>query len=982
MNRIACLLVLIVGLLARAAGAQQNGSLAGVVTDSTGSLLPGVTVEATSEALIEKVRTAVTDGRGQYRVVDLRPGVYRVTFTLPGFTTVRRDDIELTVGFTATVNAELTVGNVSETVTVKGATPVVDIQNANQQRVMTRDVIEAIPSGRGVANYATLIPGVIMSNSSLNISQDVGGGTGFNFAFAAIHGGRALDQQIMVNGMSVTSLTGTGGTRTNWSDGTAQEYGLLLAGHQAEIPYGGVFANVIPREGANRFSGSFFGNLGTEQLQADNLDDDLRSRGLTVANKTKKLVDINPSVGGPIVRDKVWFHAAFRYSLTDNYVGGLYYNKTPKAWVYTPDLSRPAVSDQTTYDSTLNLTWQVSAKNRVSVFGAYDNMCLCHFSISPTIAPEAATYNPGDSSIAQARWTSTLTNRLLLEAGFSHYLSSFPREPQPDATEPSILEQSTNLRFRSNATYFPTPQTVDDYRASLSYVTGAHSMKAGITYSWQFAKDPIVFVIGDVNYRTLNGTPNQVTYYTTPYPTPLYLKPFGAFIQDQFTVKRLTLGGGLRFDQFRSSYKAIHIDPVRWLPVARDYPAAEVLNWKDLSPRIAASYDLRGTGKTAVKFSLARYVLQEGKGNTNSIHPVIAATNSIARTWTDRNGDFLVQGDPLNPLTNDELGPSPNNNFGKPNTTLRFDPDWATGFGARPFNWEMLVTLQHELAPRVGLEVTYNRRAYGNFIVNDNVLVSPADYDTYCINAPADSRLPGGGGQRICDLFDLKTSKVGLSETLRTSSASYGDQFERWNGVDVAVQARLQSGIMLQGGFSGGRQMADNCDVVGKVDNPGTYLCHRESAFLTQVKLLGTYPLPWWGLQASGTFQSQISDPVGGANFDYNYFGLPANYVASSAQISPSLGRGLSSGGTVTVNIVEPGTLYPDRTNQLDFRLAKTFVMTRGQRLQALIDVYNVFNSNVALRLNGAYGSNGVGWGTPQAIVPGRLVKFGAQLRF
>ena len=192
--------------------------------------------------------------------------------------------------------------------------------------------------------------------------------------------------------------------------------------------------------------------------------------------------------------------------------------------------------------------------------------------------------------------------------------------------------------------------------------------------------------------------------------------------------------------------------------MARDYPGAEVLNWKDLSPRVAASYDLFGNGKTAVKFSLARYVLQEGKGNTNSVHPVIAATNSVSRTWTDRNGDFIVQGDPLNPLLNDELGPSPNNNFGKPNTTLRFDPDWATGFGARPFNWEMLVTLQHELAPRVGLEVTYNRRSYGNFIVNDNTLVAPADYDAYCINAPVDARLPER--RRPADLRAVRSEQL------------------------------------------------------------------------------------------------------------------------------------------------------------------------------------------------------------------------------
>ena len=860
----------------------------------------------------------------------------------------------------------------------------VDIQNVNQQRVMTREVIDAIPSGRGIANYATLIPGVIMSNSSLNISQDVGGGTGFNFAFAAIHGGRALDQQIMVNGMSVTSLTGTGGTRSNWSDGTAQEYGILLAGHsggdrlrrrvrQRHPPRGlQPVQRIVVRELRHRRAAGRQPGRRSAGARADRRQQDQEARG-------HQPVVWRPA--RPATSCGSTPRSATRSPTTTS--AGSIYNLTPKAWTYTPDTSRPAVSDQRTYDTTLNVTWQVSAKNRLSVFGAYDNMCLCHFSISPTIAPEAATYNPGDSSIAQVRWTSTLTNRLLLEAGFSHYLSSFPREPQPDATEPSILEQSNNLRFRSDATYFPTPQTVDDYRLSLSYVTGAHSVKAGLTYSWQFAKDPTVFVIGDVNYRTLNGMPNQVTYYTTPYPTPLYLKPFGAFVQDQFTVKRLTLGGGLRFDQFRSSYNAIHIEPVRWLPVARDYPGAEVLNWKDLSPRVAASYDLLGNGKTAVKFSLARYVLQEGKGNTNSVHPVIAATNSVSRTWTDRNGDFIVQGDPLNPLLNEELGPSPNNNFGKPNTTLRFDPDWATGFGARPFNWEMLVTVQHELAPRVGLEVTYNRRSYGNFIVNDNTLVSPGRLRSLLHRRAG--RRASSRRRRPADLRAVRSEEreSGAWWTrCRTNSSVYGDQFERWNGLDVSLQARLQSGIMLQGGFSGGNQMTDNCDVVGKVDNPSPYLCHRESAFLPQVKLLGTYPLPWWGLQASGTFQSQISDPVGGANFDYNYFGLPANYVAGNAQISPSLGRNLSSGGTVTVNVVEPGTLYPDRTNQLDARLAKTFVMSGGRRLQALLDVYNVFNSNVALRLNGAYGSNGVGWGTPQAIVPGRLVKFGAQLRF
>jgi hypothetical protein len=360
---------------------------------------------------------------------------------------------------------------------------------------------------------------------------------------------------------------------------------------------------------------------------------------------------------------------------------------------------------------------------------------------------------------------------------------------------------------------------------------------------------------------------------------------------------------------------------------------------------------------------------------------VISATNSVARTWTDSNNDRVVQGDPLNPALNGELGASPNNNFGKPNTTLHYDPDWATGFNARPYNWETMVTLQHELLPRVGVEVSYSRRIYGNFIVNDNTLVGPGDYDPYCITAPSDARLPGGGGNQICGLFDLKPAKVGQVDTLRTYSGKYGDQIEHWNGLDVSTNVRFASGAFLQGGASLGRQTMDNCDVVSKVDNPSTYQCHRESGLLPQVKLLGSYPLPWWGLQVSGTFQSSVPDPVGGANFDYNYFGLPANYVAGNAQVAPSLGRNLSSAANVTVNVVEPGTLYPGRTNQFDARIAKTFTIG-ASRLQAMLDFYNVFNSNAVLKQNGAYGSDGAAWARPQAIIPGRLVKFGGQLSF
>ena len=996
-RRLTCILGLAGILLARAATAQQSGSIAGTVMDSSGAVLPGVTVEASSPALIEKVRSVVTDARGLYQIVDLPPGIYTVAFTLAGFNTTRREGVTLTTGFTANVTAQLAVGDVKETLTVTASSPVVDIQNVNQQTVMTKEVIDSVPTGKGWANFVPLIPGVVMSNASASLSQDVGGSTGFNFAMAAIHGGREMDEQVVVNGMTVASLTGPGETRTNFADGAVQEYNIELAAHSADVPYGGIFANIVPREGGNTFSGALYSSFGGSALQATNLDSHLIGEGFTVANKTKDLIDVNPAFGGALIKDRLWFYAQYRYDRTDNYVGGLYYNATPTAWTYTPDLSRPAINDQRSNNASVNLTGQLSTKNKISVFYTYESLCLCHFSVSPTVSPEAATYIPSHSNLVQGTWTSTITDRMLFQASGESYIDFFPRNPEPDATEPSISEQSTGMRIRSGATYFPTPQTIYDLRASLSYITGAHSLKIGIGSTWEYAHDPVTDVIGNVNYRTLNGIPNQVTYYATPYASPSHLNPLGAYAQDQFKLKRVTIDAGLRFDRFASGYDAINVGPVQYLPVARTYPAAQVLDWKDLSPRLGAAYDLFGTGKTAIKVSVSRYVLQEGKTNTAAVNPIVAATDSISRTWTPSaseigaiqagNPNVSPVGNPLNPAANGELGPSPNNAFGTPNATFSLSPSWANGWGTRPFDWQTAIAIQHELLPRVALELSLNRRIYGNFIVDDNVLLNPGDYNPYCITAPVNPGLPGGGGQQICGLYDLNPKFVGLVQTVRQSSANFGNQYEHWTDIGLSVRANLPSGILLQGGIDSGKDVTDDCDVVTKVNNPSTYLCHQESPFLTQFKVLATYPLPWWGIRASGAFQSLLPDPTGAATatgtggFEVNYFGMAANYVASNAQIAPSLGRNLSSAANVTINVVQPGSLYPPRVNQLDLRLAKA-VVVRQTRLEGFVDLFNLLNENTGLKYNATYGTTGSVWFNPTAIMPGRLVRLGLQLRF
>jgi hypothetical protein len=260
--------------------------------------------------------------------------------------------------------------------------------------------------------------------------------------------------------------------------------------------------------------------------------------------------------------------------------------------------------------------------------------------------------------------------------------------------------------------------------------------------------------------------------------------------------------------------------------------------------------------------------------------------------------------------------------------------------------------------------------------------VGPADFDEFCVTAPRDARLPGGGGERICGLFDLTPSKVGQTDNLRTFAKNYGDQYENHNSVDLTLDARLTQGIMLQGGLSTTKSVADNCDVVTRLDNPSTRFCHVETPFLTQLKFHGSYALPW-ALQVAATYKNTpgtgIPDGVGTATTGVR--GLRANFVATNADVSPSLGRPLSSSTFVTLPLIAPGERYLDRVQQLDVRLVRTFGSGR-LRTKAMVDIYNLFNASTVVLVTDTYGTSGAAWLRPEQILLGRYVKFGMQMTF
>src|SRR5512145_202364 len=325
MRRVSRILVACAWMVVLPSAVHAQGSITGVVRDTSGAVLPGVTVEASSPALIEKVRSVVTDGTGQYRIVDLRPGSYTLSFMLPGFSVVRREGIELTAGFTATVNAELRVGALEETLTVTGESPIVDVQSTTRATSLGHDVIDPIPTGRNVQQYAVLLTGVtVQSSLTLNSvgGQDVGGSTGNAYGRMSIHGSRGVDQKVFVSGLSTMLSAMSQDTPYIANMGSTQEMTIDTAGISAEMAEGGLRVSIVPKEGGNSFHGSVFGSFANEAMSSSNFSEELQTRGFLTPNAVRVNGDFNPAFGGPVVQDKLWFFGAYRRQVAKNWVGG------------------------------------------------------------------------------------------------------------------------------------------------------------------------------------------------------------------------------------------------------------------------------------------------------------------------------------------------------------------------------------------------------------------------------------------------------------------------------------------------------------------------------------------------------------------------------------------------------------------------------------------------------------------------------------
>ena len=974
----------------------------------------------------------MTDGSGQYQIIALETGTYTVTFTLPGFSTLVREGVELSSGFTANVDAQLAVGALAETVTVTEASPIIDVQSVARNETIDREVYEALPTARTYDAMAILIPAMnVQAGVTTNTTVDTGGISGNSNSRLSMHGSAGTDGQVQLDGMDVGLVAYEGAPEGTPLDTAIAEYVYDYSANTAEVETGGVRLNLIPKEGSNSFSGGMYTDFAHSNWLTNNINQELVERGITGGTDGGLKLDqswyVGPSIGGPIVRDRLWFFGTYSYRRGSILPAGLFNNADTSALRYVPDLENPTVERTNLYEGTLRLTWQATSKDKVQAFHSTNHTqsipALSGASLFPIyIAPEAGSEGVNGVSTYQLTWIRPQTNRVLFEFGVSvmpsnNILNPLDAETQrlhgtgrealdartdlPSVFEGTTLTMSRNMGYFFNGTdvHFSAQNT--GIRGSMSYVTGSHNLKFGMNTTWKNQTESYRSANNWTNMLTIAGRPLQALFESRP-PESNELTNIGIYAQDQWTIDRLTINAGLRFDYFNGAYPDHMSAPGAttnsiWVPQGSAFPGATAAIWKDLQPRRhlpGGRGEPRGEQPPADP-AVARRGQQPLRGWTipvSLLHPVGRGPDG----QLVHPGRRSPQGDPLNPFPNGELmSPTDNPAFGTPLVTEFFDPNWAFGWGRKAANWEYALSVEHQIVDDVSVDVGYFRRHFINFDEWDNGNVGPEDFTRYTITVPEDPRLPGGGGYPLT-LVDMNPDAFArLQDNHKTGTNNLGGESDVWHGIDMNLSARLE-GILLQGGVALGQRTTDICGLQEQLPenlfgSPTTYtasrvegtagsrgnllatdFCRAEHNWLTNMSLFGSYTFPY-DVEVSASFFSRPGIP------------REAIYIVPAADVVAALGRPATVGRSVSMNVIPPGTMFGDRVNQLDLRFAKILDFGGSGNVRASFDLYNLFNGNAVAREQYAF-QPGAGttdpWLTPLGVQPGRMVKLTFQYNF
>jgi len=895
-----CLAVAGVIALLPAAAFAQEGTIAGTVRDSSGAVMPGVTVEVTSPALIEKVRSATTDQNGQYRIAALPIGTYTVTFTLEGFTKQQRGDVILTSGFTAPINATMSVGQLAETLVVTAESPSVDVQNARQAVVFEGEQLRDLPTNRNVNSLLALTPGINSGYQPNTLAGVCSGGVGvfcnpgvtsFNQGGQVggdnenLAQGRVMvDGQVVNSGANLPIVGATGGYTADLAN--AQEVNIQLSGALGESETGGASINIIPRTGGNRYAGDF--NMtytrqswfGQNNGQYSNIPDVFQA---VIADR-----DISGAFGGPIKRDRLWFYSVGRHQYIHKLPVGIDFwpnlHEGKFGFNYQPDRSKPRVEYENFWRNVnARITWQASQRNKFNIFWDEQDFCQdpCHGVVSVFTSPES-WFSPQTypNRLQQVSWTNPWTNKVLLEAGLNFTTQKYRTDEHRQYTNPTSIPRVVEVgdtaggdataprvnQFAGGGFFALTSGSLNSEidapfgggtvvrdsgnyrtRASIAYVTGTHHAKVGYdgafythdqrneandlrllyNYIWPSATCAATNACGNTslqfpeNPNNIPGgpgggrrpVPNNVVFNTGEATIKDRVGYTSFYAQDQWTLKRLTLSGALRYDQAYSNFLETCVGPDVYVPTGYCVEPSDGVSFKDITPRWGVAYDVFGTGRTSIKWNMGKYPnAATVSGIYSSANPARRTVDTLQRVWTDTNGDRVV-GCNLRDATDTRdgcggflssaaniarFGTDPATNPIGVNTSqcgatdeggrviipqrvldycAAYGESLLSGWDKRRYEWQLGIGVQHEILPRLSGEVTYNRRTYHNLTMSDVLgrgcdqfngtlpynecvqstlnYVNPS-YDFYSLRAPVDPRLPGGGGYLITGMSTPK----------------------------------------------------------------------------------------------------------------------------------------------------------------------------------------------------------------------------------
>ncbi len=954
--------------------AHAQSAIAGVVKDSSGGVLPGVTVEASSDVLIEKVRSAVSDGSGQYKIVDLRPGTYVVTFTLPGFQTFRRENVDLPSSFTATINAEMRVGALEESVTVSAQSPIVDVQSAVHTQVLNREALDAIPTGKTIQGLGQLIVGV-----NLNL-PDTGGARGAQQTYMSTHGMSASNTSVMVDGMTINGLQSDGAVQTYVNTEMSQEVSYQTSGISAENSAGGVRLNMIPREGGNTFSGSLNLAYRPGTWQADNVGTRLQDLGLPAGggNATDKIEEYTFGQGGPIMKDKMWFFMSGRYFRVNNFIANTFFKDGSQG-----------IDDQLIKSIMARLTFQITPKNKLSGYFDEVDKYRGHDMQSLYVPEEAGIqwFSPAYHT-DQVKWTSTLTSKLLAEAGFSNNTEDYTNSYQDGIDQPwgsaawyaNAAHYELDLGGSNTAGYRQSQQLPirDNVQASVSYVTGSHNIKAGVQYQWGVFNHTY-HMNGDLYqyYRSSStgipfSVPSQVAVHNTPIA--LYGENLnadaGLYAQDAWTLKRLTLNMGIRWEYLNSKVHAATAPAGRFAPARSFDEVLDVPSWKDWAPRFAAVYDVFGNAKTALKYSLNRYNRAQTTGIASLYNPL--TVTSTALTWTDLNGDDIAQGE----LGCTYLTAGCEINFaGLPSN---FGSRSLNEYGQYPRTWNLEngVEIQHELMPQLSVTASWFHGNFHNLTTTINRAyqttgdpASNPNYTPFTVYNPLT-------GEAI--------TAYSLNKTLPTDNLDTFDpnRKEIYNSYNFEFRLRPGHGAQIFGGIAFERDLTVNCT---SPDNPNSLRFCDDTAngiqYSQNLKLAGSYPLPA-GVTVSAALQSNESP----ASTRTMVFTRATRYPATCPSPCPAGALIVPTGvalaqSSLTIPLEPAANTRVERINQLDLKFAKNF-RVQHVTFAPTLELFNIFNADTIVSYVSTSALSATGYLKPNSIVQGRLIGIGAQVRW